>query len=324
MRNLRLKYGDSPLNTDAERESTSIDLTSVCLGAMSWALRSLFASRAGERHWHIWVCPRACSESGWPHHTWHALATRCPGIPLQCRVSRSCHHSHWGAAQEKTMGYPPAVLRPHISWTLPLPTDEHHSLISVCPVSAVVIHSSQGLVNWWVLSSFRSSWFLMIRFQPSAGSTSTHSGGYRLESITPFREVLRKNTGVSQVERCRPCHPALNACQITPRVPVEVCAHVHAAATFCFCSEMVHLNIRCSETHRASGWDWNSDEAEEPFRNVYAQSSIEYVSSEYITEEIFHVFVSQIPNLAGVWIPQLLLDAFAAMMWQRALFHAPP
>lgn len=75
--------------------------------------------------------------------------------------------------------------------------------------------------------------------------------------------------------------------------------------------------------HQASGWDWNSHEAEEPFRNVYARSTIEYVSSEYITEEIFHVFVSQIPNLAVVWIPQLLLDAFAAMMWQRALFHVP-
>lgn len=48
------------------------------------------------------------------------------------------------------------------------------------------------------------------------------------------------------------------------------------------------------------------------------------MSSEYITEEIFHVFVSQIPNLAVVLIPQLLLDAFtAAMMWQRALFHVP-
>lgn len=78
------------------------------------------------------------------------------------------------------------------------------------------------------------------------------------------------------------------------------------------------------QMYQESGCDWNSDEAEEPFRNVCARSSIEYVSSEYITEEIFHVFVSQIPNLAVVLIPQLLLDAFTAMMWQRALFHVPP
>lgn len=64
------------------------------------------------------------------------------------------------------------------------------------------------------------------------------------------------------------------------------------------------------QTYQPSAWD--SDEAEEPFRNVCARSRIEYVSSEYITEEIFHVFVSQIPNLA--LIPQLLLDAFAAVM----------
>lgn len=43
-------WGQSSKHTDAECESTSIDLTSVCLGAMSWALRSLFASRVGERH----------------------------------------------------------------------------------------------------------------------------------------------------------------------------------------------------------------------------------------------------------------------------------
>lgn len=189
--------------------------------------------------------------------------------------------------------------------------------MSPSPLSALVIHSSQGLVNWWILSSFRSSRFLMLRFQPSVGSTSSHRGCSRLECITPFREVLRNNTGVSQVARYRPCHPAPSTCQITLRVPVEAWAHLHAAATFCFCSELV-------QTHQVSGWDWNSHEAEEPFRNVYARSTIEYVSSEYITEEIFHVFVSQIPNLAVVWIPQLLLDAFAAMMWQRALFHVPP
>lgn len=148
-------------------------------------------------------------------------------------------------------------------------------------------------------------------FQP--GSTSSSRGCSRLESITPFREVLRNSPGVSQVAGYRSCHPAPNSCQTTPRVPVEAWAHLHAAATFCFCSEMV-------QTLQASGWDWNSDEAEEPFGNVYARSTIEYVSSEYITVEIFHVFVSQIPNLAAVWISQLLLDAFAAM-WQRALFH---
>ena len=69
---------------------------------------------------------------------------------------------------------------------------------------------------------------------------------------------------------------------------------------------------------------WNSDGAEEPFRNVCAWSTIEYVSSEYITEEIFHPFVSQIPNLAVVLIPQLLLGAFPAMVKERALFPVPP
>lgn len=75
--------GQCSKHGDAGCRSISIDLTEVCFGAISWALRRLFASRVGERHWHIWACHSVCSESGWAHHTaWHALVTCCPETPL--------------------------------------------------------------------------------------------------------------------------------------------------------------------------------------------------------------------------------------------------
>ncbi|XP_054053775.1 uncharacterized protein LOC128908164 [Rissa tridactyla] len=36
-------------------------------------------------------------------------------------------------------------------------------------------------------------------------------------------------------------------------------------------------NVKIMQMYQESGCDWNSDEAEEPFRNVCARSSIEYV-----------------------------------------------
>lgn len=114
-----------------------------------------------------------------------------------------------------------------------LATAAHHSLTSASLVSALVIHTSQGSVNWWVPSSFRLSLFLMIGLQPSAGRTSSCRGCYGLESITPFREVPRNTTGVFLVERYRSCSRYLPDC--SEGRGAGVCHVSMLMAVFSFC-----------------------------------------------------------------------------------------
>lgn len=100
--------------------------------------------------WVRLTTPHCTAGSG---HMWPSNSSGNGRVPRELLSERR-------AAEETIPAYPLLLSSgPRSSWKLTFTTDGHHSLTSAS-------HVALGSVNWWVLSRFRSSLFLMIGLHP--------------------------------------------------------------------------------------------------------------------------------------------------------------